>query len=432
MKPTLLSRLRGPQAALIAAGLVAAVLFGSALIIHSTVEEASELTALGMGEALAVAGEDAFSGGEWPPDSAVLQEFLDARSEDGLRYVGVLTAEGEVLASAGEPLGTSLEQGVLQRSGNRARVVHRLRFPRQRGAGFRLRRPPEPPSSREEGGGRRRPRPPLVVYEFEPLAARALEAQSRHLLVVAGIASLGILGLVVAFARGMSQRERLLEELERGKRLAALGSMSAVLAHELRNPLASLKGHAQLLAESVEEDARLSPKAGRVVSEAVRLERLMNDLLTFVKSGELHRAPADPNEVLRAAVQAAGETEVDLVLLDGTRRVRLDPARLQQALENILRNARQASPAGTRIEARVEAGRGQLTFSVRDRGPGIPPGEENQIFEPFVTGRIQGVGLGLAITRRIVELHGGTVTARTHPEGGAEFRITLPFSAEES
>ncbi|MGA9524405.1 MAG: HAMP domain-containing sensor histidine kinase, partial [Myxococcaceae bacterium] len=268
------------------------------------------------------------------------------------------------------------------------------------------------------------------VYEFEPLAARALEAQSRQLLAIAGVASLGILGLAFALARGLSQRERLLEELERGKRLAALGSMSAVLAHELRNPLASLKGHAQLLAESVEEDTRLSPKAGRVVSEAVRLEHLLNDLLTFVKSGELHKAPTDPNEVLRAAVQAAGDAEIDVSLLEGNTKWSLDPARMQQTLENILRNARQASPAGTRIGARVEAGKGQLTFTVRDRGPGIAPGEEERIFEPFVTGRIQGVGLGLAITRRIVELHGGTVTARTHPEGGAEFRITLP--GEES
>ncbi len=416
------------QAALIAALLVAAVLFGSALIIRSSVREASELTALGMGEALAVAGEEAFSSDAWPPDSALLQEFLDARSEDGLRYVGILTPDGTVLASAGEPLGASLEQGVLQQIDGRARVVHRLRRPRERSAGFRPL--PRPSEERDEEGRRRRPRLPLVVYEFEPIVARALQAQSQQLLIVATIASLGILGLAIALARGLSQRERLLEELERGKRLAALGSMSAVLAHELRNPLASLKGHAQLLAESVEEDTRLSPKAGRVVSEAVRLEKLLNDLLTFVKSGELHKAPTDPNEVLRAAVQAAGEAEIDLTLLEGHRKWSLDPARMQQTLENILRNARQASPAGTRLEARVEAGRGQLVFTVRDRGPGIAPGEEERIFEPFVTGRIQGVGLGLAITRRIVELHGGTVTARTHPDGGAEFRITLP--GEES
>ncbi|MFP2912717.1 sensor histidine kinase, partial [Pyxidicoccus sp. 3LFB2] len=104
----------------------------------------------------------------------------------------------------------------------------------------------------------------------------------------------------------------------------------------------------------------------------------------------------------------------------------LDAGRLQQALENVLRNAVQASPAGQPVEARVEQEGRALVFTVKDHGPGIPAGEEERIFEPFVTGRVRGVGLGLAITRRIVELHGGTVSARSHANGGAEFRLTVP------
>jgi two-component system sensor histidine kinase HydH len=264
------------------------------------------------------------------------------------------------------------------------------------------------------------------VYEFEPLASQALQHRSRQLLVVAAISCLGILGLAIAFARALSQREHLVEQLEHGRRLAALGSMSAVLAHELRNPLASLKGHAQLLAETVEQDPKLFPRADRVVSEAVRLERLMDDLLTFVRSGELKRAPTDPDEVLRAAVESVGDPAIEASYLAHPGRWRIDGPRLQQALENVLRNARQASPGGARIEAAVDRDDGNLVFLVKDRGPGIPPGDEDKIFEPFVTGRIRGVGLGLAITRRIVELHGGTVSARNRSEGGAEFRLVVP------
>jgi two-component system sensor histidine kinase HydH len=214
-------------------------------------------------------------------------------------------------------------------------------------------------------------------------------------------------------------------EVERGRRLAALGSMSAVLAHELRNPLTSLKGHAQLLAESAQEHADLKPSADRVVTEAMRLERLMNDLLDFVKKGELRRAPTDPNEVLRAAIASVGASEVRPVFLPAGEKWSLDGDRLQQALENVLRNAVQAGAAGQPVEATVERRSGALRFVVRDHGSGIKPGDEERIFEPFVSDRVRGVGLGLAITRRIVEQHGGVITARNHPEGGAEVVIEL-------
>jgi two-component system, NtrC family, sensor histidine kinase HydH len=298
--------------------------------------------------------------------------------------------------------------------GGRARLVHRLR-PKRRQEG-----PPPDDATRA------RRRFPRVVYEFEPLAAIDLQRQSRDLLILASLCGLAVVGLAAALSRSLRQRDVMREELESGRRLAALGSMSAVLAHELRNPLASLKGHAQLLGETVEADAKLAPKVQRIISESVRLERLLDDLLTFVKSGELRRAPADPNMVLRGAVQAAGEDAIEARYLPTVARASLDAERLQQALENVLRNAVQASPAGIKVVAEISQQDGSLHFAVRDSGSGITAGEEERIFEPFVTGRVQGVGLGLAITRRIVELHGGSVTARNRSEGGAELLIQIP------
>ena len=151
----------------------------------------------------------------------------------------------------------------------------------------------------------------------------------------------------------------------------------------------------------------------------------MNDLLAFVKSGELHLAPTDPNAALRAAVDAVGGG-VDARYLEGAGPWPLDAARLQQALENVLRNAQQASPAGGRVEAEVALEGGRLHYRVRDAGAGITPGDEERIFEPFVTRKVRGVGLGLAVTRRIVELHGGRVRARNRAGGGAEFHIEVP------
>ncbi|GEN09942.1 sensor histidine kinase [Myxococcus fulvus] len=407
----------------VAAGLMCAVLLSAVVFIRRSALESSSLVVRGMANVLMLAGVEAFREGTGVPSQQALEAFLNTHQEGGLRYVAIVE-DGQVLASAGVGSLGKIEDGTqLRFEEGRGRFIHRLRKPRPPdGPPAVSGTPPmvEPPVSQE-------PRRNLRIgYDFEPVTALELKERSQRLLFVAAVSCMGILGLAFAFSRSLAQREALAAELERGRRLAALGTMSAVLAHELRNPLASLKGHAQLLAERVERDEVLRPKADRIVGEAVRLEQLMNDLLGFVRSGELRRSGTDPNEVLRAAVEATGESSVEARYLPGHEKVELDAGRFQQALENVLRNAVQVSPAGQRVEVGVAQEGPALVFTVRDHGPGIPKGDEERIFEPFVTGRLRGVGLGLAITRRIVELHGGSVSARTHAEGGAEFRLTVP------
>ncbi|WP_223750018.1 MULTISPECIES: sensor histidine kinase KdpD [unclassified Myxococcus] len=407
----------------VAAGLMCAVLLSAVVFIRRSALESSSLVVRGMANVLMLAGVEAFREGTGVPSQQALEAFLNTHQEGGLRYVAIVE-DGQVLASAGVGSLGKIEDGTqLRFEEGRGRFIHRLRKPRPPdGPPAVSGTPPmvEPPVSQE-------PRRNLRIgYDFEPVTALELKERSQRLLFVAAVSCMGILGLAFAFSRSLAQREALAAELERGRRLAALGTMSAVLAHELRNPLASLKGHAQLLAERVERDEVLRPKADRIVGEAVRLEQLMNDLLNFVRSGELRRSGTDPNEVLRAAVEATGESSVEARYLPGHETVELDAGRFQQALENVLRNAVQVSPAGQRVEVGVAQEGPALVFTVRDHGPGIPKGDEERIFEPFVTGRLRGVGLGLAITRRIVELHGGSVSARTHAEGGAEFRLTVP------
>jgi two-component system, NtrC family, sensor histidine kinase HydH len=409
--------LTGAFAPLAAAAVVCAVLLAAARVIVRGVEDASELVTRGLAEAFVVAGWQALGHEPLPPTAESLQQFLEEHADDGLRYVAVVGADGRVMHSAGTALAELTGEG-LTISGTRARMVRRLR-PGGPGPWRRMMGP-------DAGRDAFRMRALRVVYEFEPLAALALQRRAKHLLWVALASCLAVLGLAVALSRSLRRGEALQGELEQGRRLAALGSMSAVLAHELRNPLASLKGHAQLLAESTEHQPALAPKAERVVQEAVRLEHLLDDLLTFVRKGELDLAPTDPNEVLRAAIEACEPSRIDAHFLPHPTRLALDPARLRQALENVLRNALEASPPTARITAVLELADGQLRATVRDHGPGIPSGDEARIFEPFVTGKVRGVGLGLAITRRIAELHGGTAFARTHPEGGAELRLTLP------
>ncbi|WP_240356254.1 MULTISPECIES: sensor histidine kinase [Myxococcus] len=415
-------RPRGPWMPWVAAGLMCAVLLSAVLFIRRSAMESSSLVVRGMANVLMLAGLEAFREGTGVPSQQSLDAFLAANQEGGLRYVAIIE-DGKVLESAGEGSLGEIQDGPLLRiEAGRGRFIHRLRKPKpETPAVANAGTPPVEPAAPQE------PRRNLRIgYEYEPVTALELTDRAQRLLFIAAVSCVGILGLAFAFSRSLAQREALAAELERGRRLAALGTMSAVLAHELRNPLASLKGHAQLLAERVERDEVLRPKADRIVGEAVRLEQLMNDLLSFVRSGELRRTGTDPNEVLRAAVEATGEASVNAHYLPDRAKWELDPGRFQQALENVLRNAVQVSPAGQRVEVDVAQEGQSLVFIVRDYGPGIPKGDEERIFEPFVTGRLRGVGLGLAITRRIVELHGGSVSAKTHSGGGAEFRLTVP------
>ena len=397
--------LPGSWAPVLAAVVASGLLLAAAIFIQRGIQDASNLVARGVGQAIAVAGWEALGGSHFPPDLAALQQFLADHAEDGLRYVAVIDDSGAVTVSAGDALGSGMKEG-LTLLPRRARLVGRIG----------PRRGTQPANA---------PRP-HVVYEFEPVLALELQRRANELLIVAALCSIGLVALALALARSLRHRERLGEELEQGRRLAALGTMSAVLAHELRNPLTSLKGHAQLLAETVESDAGLSPKVARIVSEASRLERLTNDLLAFVKSGELHRAPVDAVQLLREAIRATAEDRIDARVPEAPVIASLDAERLRQALENVLRNAVQASPPEGRVTAEVSRVNGELFFSVRDRGGGITPGEEERIFEPFVTGKTRGIGLGLAITRRVVELHGGTITARNADGGGAEFTLRIP------
>jgi two-component system sensor histidine kinase HydH len=260
-------------------------------------------------------------------------------------------------------------------------------------------------------------------------AAPALVRDLRMLTFIVAAISVSVGAAAVALGARLSQALRdedaLLARAAHRERLAALGQMSAVLAHELRNPLASLKGNAQLLAEALGGDEARARKAERVVTEALRLERLTNELLEFARDGALRRTRGDLGEVVRAAASQVGPP-VAVQLADAPTEAAIDPGRLQLAVENLLRNAVESSPPEGAVTASVRAEGDRLVLEVRDHGPGIAAGEEESIFQPFFTHKSHGTGLGLAVARRIVEQHGGRVVAANHPAGGALFRVTLP------
>ncbi len=372
-------------------------------------------------EDVARAARGALRSGRDAPDDA-LAALLEEWESEGLRFVGVFSRGGEVRAAAGSPA-TSVQ--ALSR-----RLAHLPPSPEPEREGdiIRVTMPLREAGRRSAGGHGPRGRvPAALVVEMEPVMAEAILSRARLGLLISGAAALALLVMAAFFWR-LSRRAQAAEaELVRDRHLATLGEMSAVLGHELRNPLASLKGHAQLLVERLGDDARSLAKAERVVAEAVRLERLTTEVLEFARSGAVERREVSPMEVLRRAADVAGEGRVTVEDAGAPALFSLDADRLQQVLVNLIRNAVQASGDGAGVEVRaVSERRGGLRFEVRDHGAGLSAEGSARLFEPFHTTKITGTGLGLAVARRIVEAHGGSIEATNHPEGGALLTVRIP------
>jgi two-component system sensor histidine kinase HydH len=348
-------------------------------------------------------------------DPLILQQMIEDGREAGLRCIAVFDAEKNLTASGGQCLGSENELRAaldLRNSEGIIEVENRIRDT--------TRRPPKGIVNIDE-----RSLPPQLVIEYEPVRANQLMRASGRALALGLVASILLIGaalLVVTLAR---RAEGLQRQALRDRHLASLGEVAAVISHQIRNPLTSMKGHAQLLAEMLTAESRERDKAERVVHEALRLEHLTTDLLEFVRSRQVHQTDTDPAAMLNNACASFDNNRVSFEVESAPGRWSLDAVKLEQALANLLENALQASEGP--VEASVSlTGGDELLFTIRDHGKGIPAGEEEHIFEPFHTTRTQGTGLGLAVARGIVEAHGGSLTAATHDQGGAVMRIRLP------
>jgi signal transduction histidine kinase len=239
---------------------------------------------------------------------------------------------------------------------------------------------------------------------------------------------------------------RLHAEAQRASRLR--DEFLSVAAHELKTPVTSLRGYAQLLARMLENDERPDPgllaKGFRAIdTQSEKLGRLTHQLLDVsrIESGklQLERRNVDVSALVRsvaAAVQAGTGHHVVRVRVPDACVAAVDPLRLEQVVSNLLSNAVKYSPAGGPIDVRLEhIGPAALSLEVRDWGVGIPPERRGQLFDRFYQahgeGHFGGLGLGLYISRQIVELHGGRITADFPADGGTCFRTEIPVGSVE-
>jgi signal transduction histidine kinase len=242
--------------------------------------------------------------------------------------------------------------------------------------------------------------------------------------------------LTQAFGQMTRDLERSREDLIRAAKLAVVGEMAAIMAHEVRTPLGILRSSAQMLKREPHLSLEGKEMTDFIVSETDRLNRLVSTLLECARP----RPPVFQQQDVHSIIQRA----VDLLAQRAARRgiriameLHADPStlpcdgeQLVQVFLNLLINAFQVLPEGGRITIRTAVDQDQLDIEIEDNGPGVPPEHAPRVFDPFFTTRDEGMGLGLTVVQQIVRIHGGDVTLSTSVHGGACFRCVLPRTPE--
>jgi signal transduction histidine kinase len=223
------------------------------------------------------------------------------------------------------------------------------------------------------------------------------------------------------------------QQLVHRERLVALGELSAVVAHEVRNPLAAIFNSLGSLQRILRRDGDAKLLLGVIQEEADRLNRIVGDLLDFARPSEPAMRTERLERVLEEAVGAAlasgpAGVEVRREYDPDLPEVRMDPHQIRQALLNLASNAVQSMPRGGVLTVRTRAEDHLAVVEVSDSGPGVPAELRPRIFEPFFTTKATGTGLGLAVVRRTAEGHGGSIALGQPGEGGATFILKLPLA----
>jgi two-component system sensor histidine kinase HydH len=251
--------------------------------------------------------------------------------------------------------------------------------------------------------------------------------------------------LAAAFDRLLADLARARRQIARSARLATLGQMSAAVAHELRNPLSGIRMNAQVLADELARRGRDDDALRRIIRETDRMELYLGELLTLAGGQGKTTAEAGAEEVAAERVRLAPLAESAIAMLEArcchagvtvrcdwgedVPAVRANETHVRQVVVNLVLNALDATPPGgtVTLATRVRPDEGTVRFSVTDTGPGVRVPDGADLFDPFVTTKSDGVGLGLYVCRRNIERYGGRIGYESG-DGGATFWFDLPAS----
>ncbi len=243
-------------------------------------------------------------------------------------------------------------------------------------------------------------------------------------------------GIIATFT-DLTEMARMRQELQQQDRMAVVGELSAGLAHEIRNPVASIRGAADEMRKT--DDAAMIKRLGKIaIRESDRLNEIVTSFLEFARDPSRPRNIVDirgiAGEVFdslkeKFAVNSSLALKIDLP--DNPCPVLCDPIQIRQVFMNLGQNALEAMEAGGTLTITMKHTSGPIECTFEDEGPGIPPDKIARIFEPFFTEKAQGVGMGLAICMRLVNAHDGTIQAASRLQGGTVMTVRLPIAHEK-
>jgi PAS domain S-box-containing protein len=223
------------------------------------------------------------------------------------------------------------------------------------------------------------------------------------------------------------------KQLQEQAALARLGEMAAVVAHEVKNPIAGIRGALQVISSRMPPEQRDRAVMGDIIARLDGLNAVVHDLLVFARPRDLRTEPVDLAALLNSTVDLIRRdptcAAIDVRIEGASGLVRADPAQLQLAFQNVLINAAQAMNGQGRVRVTLAASASRCRVSIADAGPGMPPDARQHAFEPFFTTKSRGTGLGLPIAKRIVEAHGGEIEIASPPAGGTVVTLLLPTTA---
>lgn len=256
---------------------------------------------------------------------------------------------------------------------------------------------------------------------------------------------------VVVILKDPGEIKIIRNHLQKTEQLATLGTLASGVAHEVRNPLGSLRGLTELISEDLPAGDRKKVYTESMLKEVDRLNHLVEDILNFAQNPMSRVEPADISQVLSRTISLARynfpekEVEIKEDYQPGLPLIPADSERLTQAFLNLLNNAFEATPEGGEIDVRSQKSevRGQgsgdrrpatdsIVITISDSGPGIPSDILERVFDPFYTTKEKGTGLGLFITQNIIIAHGGSVKVESMPRQGASFKVVLPVTGHQS
>jgi two-component system, NtrC family, sensor histidine kinase HydH len=236
----------------------------------------------------------------------------------------------------------------------------------------------------------------------------------------------------ILLARNVTVIRQMEQEVARSRHLNAIGSLAAGVAHEIRNPLSSIKGFAVYFKQRLSGNKEDEETADIMIAETERLNRVISQLIEFARPLDLKRKPTNLTDLVRHVIRLVeGEAkknavEIDVKAVEDLPQADIDPDKIKQVLLNIFLNALAAMPAGGSLSIEIAAQKDWMDVTVSDTGSGIKEEDLPRIYDPYFTSKPAGTGLGLAVVQKIMDAHGGLVQMES--QAGSGTKVTLCFS----